>query len=214
MKKISLIQQKGGCGKTTVCVHLAAELKSIFPDLKIAIADADPQKSATRWILRNKDPKIKVYTVGSDGLGKNLKRELSEIDADITLIDLPPSVDSISLRAALASDLMLVPIGPTAVDIDAAKAALDICQDAVELDSRKKYLMVPTRIQSSTSEYKELYPLLESWGPVSKSSLGMRVSFSRSYLAGEGIGDFDKGSKGHKEIRDLANEVIKILEVA
>ena len=53
MKKIiSVIQQKGGVGKTTIAVNLAHQLKELYPKKAVTIADADPQKSASNWINR------------------------------------------------------------------------------------------------------------------------------------------------------------------
>ena len=83
---ISIIQQKGGVGKTTLTVHLAHELRAQNPTWRIAIADADPQQSATKWVARGKlsqDVGIDAYTVAADGEGKHLRKELEAIDADV-----------------------------------------------------------------------------------------------------------------------------------
>lgn len=71
MKIITVLQQKGGVGKTTVTVHLAAALASMHPTLLVAVADADPQGSATIWINRgNGGIGVTAHTVAVDGDGR------------------------------------------------------------------------------------------------------------------------------------------------
>lgn len=214
MKVISVIQQKGGVGKTTLAVHLAHELKSKFPKMRVVVADADPQRSATNWIQRGLKRGIKsvsVSTVAMDGDGKLLKKEIDAIKADICIVDLPPAIASVSLRAALYSHLMLVPVGASALDMEAARAAIDVCEEAIGMKAGKKFLIVPTRIQSNTGAGKELRNVLKKWGPVSKANMGLRVSYADAATAGEGITSFAPGSEAHAEIRVLATEASKIL---
>lgn len=214
MKVISIIQQKGGVGKTTLAVHLAHELKSQFPKLHISVADADPQRSASNWIERGHKrgfKNISVSTVAMDGDGKALQKELQSIKADICIVDLPPAIAAVSLRAALYSHLMLVPVGASALDMEAARAAIDVCEEAIGLKSGKQFLIVPTRIQSSTGAGKEIRAVLKKWGPVSKANMGMRVSYADAATAGEGISSFSPGSEAHVEIRSLATEASKLL---
>lgn len=212
---ISVIQQKGGVGKTTLTVHLAHELKRLRPKLKVAIADADPQQSSTKWIMRGKSNGVNgidVQPVAHDGEGKRLKKELSSIEADLVLVDLPPAIESVSLRAALYADLMLVPVGASALDIEAARAAIDVCEEAIDLDERKKMLLIPSKVRTNTKAGKELRSVLSGWGPVSKATIGLRIHFSDAATAGEGIGTYAPNSAAHKEIKQLAKEIAAILE--
>lgn len=214
MKVISIIQQKGGVGKTTLAVHLAYELKSQFPKLRITVADADPQKSASNWIERGHKrgfENISVFAVAADGEGKLLKKEIDAIGADVCIVDLPPAIAAVTLRAALHSNLMLVPVGASALDMEAARAAIDVCEEAIEMKSGKQFLIVPTRVQSNTGAGKELRAVLKNWGPVSKANMGLRVSYADSATAGEGVNTFAPGSEAHGEIRALATETSKIL---
>ena len=211
---ISIIQQKGGVGKTTLTVHLAHELRAQNPSWRIAIADADPQQSATKWVARGKltqDVGIEAYTVAADGEGKHLRKELEAIDADVVLVDLPPAIESVSLRAALYAHLMLVPVGASALDIEAAKAAIDVCEEAQGLDGSKKFLIVPSKVRSSTAAGRELRTVLSQWGQVSESTLGLRVAYSDAATTGEGINSYAPSSAAHKEMKQLAQEVKAIL---
>lgn len=214
MKVISIIQQKGGVGKTTLAVHLAHELKAQFPKLHVSVADADPQRSASNWIERGHKKGIKsvsVSSVATDGEGKLLKKEIDAIKCDVCIVDLPPAIASVSLRAALYSHLMLVPVGASALDMEAARAALDVCEEAISMKAGKQFLIVPTRIQSNTGAGKEIRAVLKKWGPVSKANMGMRVSYADAATAGEGVSSFAPGSEAHAEMRSLATEASKLL---
>jgi chromosome partitioning protein len=212
-KIVGVIQKKGGAGKTTLSVHLATQLKEHYPELRIVVADADTgQNSATKWLNRSAGSTgVEVFTVADDGVGKNLKQELEKLDADLIVLDLPPFLDSVSLRAALYSKLILVPVGPTPLDIEAAEGAISVCKEAIDLDGNKSFLIVPNRVQQSTSSGRELRSVLEEWGPVSKATLGHRVAYSDSATVGVGINKYAPGSIAHQEIEQLAREVAEII---
>ena len=211
---ISIIQQKGGVGKTTLAVHLAHELRAQTPGLRVAIADADPQQSALKWIARGQSNGVNglmAVQVAADGDGKHLKQELDAIDADVVIIDLPPAIESVSLRAALYANVILVPVGASALDIEAGKAAIDVCKEALNLDSSKTYLIVPSKIRQSTAAGRELATVLKSWGPIARTSVGLRVAFADAATGGQGITTYEPNSAAHQEIADLAKEITELL---
>jgi chromosome partitioning protein len=212
---ISIIQQKGGVGKTTLTVHLAHMIAALRPKWKVAVADADSQQSAMQWINRGRAQGISSvtgYCVAQDGEGKSLRKDLSKIDADIVLIDLPPAIESISLRAALYADIMLVPVGASTLDIEAAKAAVNVCHEAQELDPRKRLLLVPSRVRTQTASARDLRPVLEQWGEVSNATIALRVAYSDAATYGEGIDRFAPNTTAYREMAYLCNEVLGLIE--
>ena len=214
MKIVSIIQKKGGVGKTTIAVHVAYTLKSLFPHLRVSLADADPQASALNWINRGKKrgfSSLDCYAVATDGSGKMLKQEINSISSDIIIIDLPPAIETVSLRASLYSHLMLVPVGSSPLDIEAARDAVSVCKEAIGLNSEKEFLLVPSRIRKSTSAGKELREVLANWGPVSNANIGLRVALADSATLGVGIDTFSPNSAAHQEITCLAKQVAKLL---
>ena len=214
IRVISVLQQKGGVGKTTIAVHLATQIKELFPDLKVALADADPQKSATVWLSSGtEDCGVSVHQVASDIEGKLLLDELSSIDADLVIVDLPPAIAAISMRAALYSDLILVPVGASALDIEAARHAVDVCKEAISLDPNKQFLLIPNRVQMNTAAGRELRNVLSKWGPVSEATLCLRVAYADAVMLGVGINSFAPGSPAYQEIGLLAEEVIHLLKL-
>ena len=212
---ISVIQQKGGVGKTTLSVHLAHLIADLRPKWRVTIADADPQGSALQWVERGHGQGfdlVEAMAIAQDGEGKRLRRELEEIDADVVVIDLPPAIESISLRAALYADLMLVPVGASPLDIEAAQAAVNVCYEAMDLDPRKKLLLVPSRVRSGTTAARELRPVLEEWGQVSKATIALRVAYSDAAVGGEGIHTYAPQSDAYREMAYLTREVLEIIE--
>jgi len=213
---ISVIQQKGGAGKTTIAVHLAHMISELRPKWRVMVADADPQQSATQWLnrgLSREVSELKGVTVAQDGEGKSLRKELAEMEADVVIIDLPPAIESISLRAALYADVMLIPVGASTLDLEAARAAVNVCQEAMELDPRKRMLMIPSRLRSGTSSARELRPVLERWGQVSQVSISLRVALSDAAASGEGINTFEPDGMACIEFIRLATEVLELIEV-
>lgn len=211
---ISIIQQKGGVGKTTLAVHLAHELRAHTSGLRVAVADADPQQSAFKWISRgqaNGVQGVSAVQVAADGDGKHLRREIDNIDADLVIIDLPPAIETVSLRAALYADVILVPVGASALDIEAGQAAIDVCEEALALDKTKAFLLVPSKVRQSTAAGRELGTVLKTWGPVARTSIGLRVALADAATAGHGINDYSPNSEAHREIASLAKEVTEIL---
>jgi chromosome partitioning protein len=191
-------------------------LHARYPALRIVIADADPQQSATKWVQRGQArgvDGVTVRQVAADGGGKALRQELAQLEADLVIIDLPPGVEAVSLRAALYSDLMLVPVGASALELEAARAAIEVCKEAVSMQKRKRFLLVPTRVQASTSAGRELRDVLRGWGPVSKASIGLRVALADAATAGEGVATFSPGTLAHAEFQALAREVAGALSL-
>lgn len=210
-KVVVALQQKGGSSKSSLVIHCATMLKHLYPKKKIAVADADKQKSASLWMNKGGIKDIELVQVAEDGDGKHLKRELDQIDADVVFLDLPPFVESLALRAALYGDIILVPIGPSELDIAAAHRPLDVCAEAMSMDPKKVVLIVPARVREGTASGKELRDVLSELGRVSKATIGMRAAFSDSVSAGVGVNLFAPGSKAYQEIHDLTTEIAEEL---
>lgn len=209
VKIISVLSQKGGSSKTTLSVHLACQLKADLPQLSIAIADADPQQSAAKW-LRRSDGKTGVVVYPVD---EHFKAQLSQISADLIIVDLPPGVPELHAIAALQADLVLVPVGPSVLELDEITPIIDGCKQVAAMDSSKQFLFVPARIQQNTASGRDFRDVLKTFGPVTKSQLGLRVAYADSVMSGVGVNLFAPGSAAHREIQELAIEVGSILKL-
>ena len=104
------VNQKGGSGKTTLSVHLAAALAR--DGARVLLIDDDPQGSALEWsALRQGEPAFPVI-----GLPKPvLHREVPTLATgyDHVIIDGPLQVADITRSAIMASDVVIVPVQPS-----------------------------------------------------------------------------------------------------
>lgn len=127
MKKIALIAQKGGVGKTTLSVNLAVAAEAM--GLKTILFDLDHQESAVTWSERRgaESPHVEFLTERRlpDGLAAAEKQGF-----DLVLIDTPPAAGPQALTAAQSADLVLIPCRPSLVDLDAIRRTAQLVKSA------------------------------------------------------------------------------------
>ena len=131
-KVITIAQQKGGTGKTTLAVHLALAFIK-YHNLKIAIIDTDPQGSLGQWFMIREEKKLSNDNLtfktaslwGAQYESKTLKK-----DHDIVIIDTPPKIESDARPSIEAADLVLIPMAASHVDFWATGAIVDIAKKA------------------------------------------------------------------------------------
>lgn len=186
-KIITVLQQKGGAGKTTIAVHLATMLKHLRPQLSVVVADADPQGSASLWLGKGVEEDVKAFRVAEDKEGRGLKAEIQATNADIVVLDLPPFVESLAMRGVAHASIILIPIGPSELDTDSAKLPIELTKEMKELNPHLKTLLVPTRVRRNTAAGRELRPALERWGRVSTATIEYRAAYSDAVTCGVGV---------------------------
>ena len=124
---IGVLNQKGGVGKTTLAVNIAATLS--VRGRRVLLVDADPQGSSLAWSsARERDPLFPVV-----GMAKpTLHRDLPEVakDYDVVVIDGAPRVNELGRSAILASDTILIPVQPSPYDVWAAADTVQLIREA------------------------------------------------------------------------------------
>ena len=136
MATISIASAKGGCGKTTVAILLAAELA--LDGYKVALLDCDLNQHASAFGVK---AEISDLTIIGNVTEANVLAELKKAESrqDVVLIDLPGGSSTLALKALQRSHLVLVPTQASLPDVrDAMKtlAQIDDAQDLAALQSR------------------------------------------------------------------------------
>lgn len=201
---ITVAQQKGGSGKTTVTVNLATAL--LAQGKSVALLDTDPQGSLGKWFMKRvetygEDPNLRFSTATAWGINYELRSLSSQVD--VVIVDTPPKADS-DLRPALrAADLVLVPLSASHVDIWATQDVIDLADRA----SKRAYIVM-NRTRSGTKLGAEVLDAVkELEAEVLDTSLGNRVAFAESLGRGLGAIESQKKSAAAAEVLSLAKEV-------
>ncbi|APC97612.1 ParA family protein [Francisella frigiditurris] len=198
-KVISLLQQKGGSGKTTTAVNLACGLQEL--GYKVAIVDMDKDKpDAYMWMTKNDSNRNFVYSLDE----KNVREKIIELkpDLDFIVIDTPPNFQTAALKSALLSDLIVIPCSPSGMDLSGLIEAKDLA-----LTADKPYRFFANRVQMASNMSKSLMEFFENDGHYFESFVSQSVKFIEAEAEGAYIGDYAKNSKPHSQVRKLVKEV-------
>jgi chromosome partitioning protein len=126
MYTIALVCQKGGAGKTTLAIHLAAEAAA--HEMRTLLLDLDPQASAAKWADRRRPGGVDVDVAVDAPARLDAALRQAEAEAyDLAVLDTAPHADQAALRVARLADLVLVPVRCSILDLDAVGASLDLC---------------------------------------------------------------------------------------
>ena len=208
-KIISFANQKGGSGKTTLAANLAVLWAN--SNYRVAVIDADPQKSLTYWLSERK----KYY--GADDIGinfynfdiRNLTEEVKKIKRkyDFIIIDSPPAITFETLQIIKASNGVFVPVQPSPLDLMATLPFLQIARD-----ERKKPLIILNRVMPRAKLTEAMILRLRySGAKIARSRISSKVIFAESFAVGRGVIDINVTSDAAKEIINVGNEILRNL---
>jgi chromosome partitioning protein len=203
-KVVTVAQQKGGSGKTTVAVNLGVEFRR--RGLKVALLDTDPQGSLGRWFFSRRerlgDAGLEFSTASAWGVGyecEKLRRA-----ADIIIVDTPPKVDA-DLRPALReADLVIVPVAASMVDLWATDGVFDLI-----LREKRRAVIVLNRVKAGTRLGDQVAAGAAMVGGVAETTLGQRVAYAETL--GLGLGAAEAKGAAAAEVSRLADEVLGLL---
>ena len=205
-KVITIAQQKGGTGKTTLAVHLALAFIK-YHNLKVAIIDTDPQGSLGKWFMIREEKKLSNNNLtfktaslwGAQYESKALKK-----DQDIVIIDTPPKIESDARPSIESADLVLIPMAASHVDFWATGAIVEIAKKA-----NKKILVQINRSSQRSKLISKTNEFIKSLNlSATKTIIGNRQIYTASMGEGKTAVEKQKKSIAVEEIKQLSEQIL------
>lgn len=203
----AVINQKGGAGKTTLAMNLAAGLAR---RAETVVIDLDPQGSSLQWA-----------SLGSEPFPATVKKIAGKWDARTLhqnyrsyrhmVLDCPPSLDShASMQALRACDVALIPVLPSPIDLWASLRLPEEIEEARKVNKALKAYLVLNQLEPRSALSGAMHDALAEFGiPVLNAVLRRRAAYRGAAL--EGMSVYQMGSRGSQaaaEIEAIINEVI------
>jgi chromosome partitioning protein len=185
--RIALVNQKGGVGKSTSAVYLAAGLARYGRTL---LVDSDPQQTALTWSELAGDGFPPVVSLPTRDLRRRL-RELAQ-DYEHVVIDTPPGSPAISRSAVLAANFVIIPTSPTLVDLDRLRPTLELLAEVEEQQPFQVRILL-TRVRAGTVSVRTAREFLadEAELPLFEAMITLREFYGAAFgLVIENLGEY------------------------
>ncbi|CAJ0802753.1 Sporulation initiation inhibitor protein Soj [Ralstonia condita] len=207
---VGVLNQKGGVGKTTISVNLAASLARAGS--RVLLIDADPQGSALDWAAaRQGDPLFSVVGFPRPSIHK----EIGQIGQgyDHIVIDGPPRVTDLARSAIMASDIVVIPVQPSPYDIWAAEEVVKLIDEARVYKESLKSVFVVNRKITNTAIGRDVREALAAYPVhVLESAVTQRVVFAEAAAQGQAVFEIDTAGPAAAEIESVATELTEYVK--
>lgn len=203
---ISILNQKGGTGKTTLSVNLTRAYH--LHHQNALLVDSDQQGSSQKWHERSGGELIDMTCLPLNTLHKDILKYKDRYSRII--IDGVPRVSDVTICAIKAADLILVPVQPSPYDIWATEDLVRNIKDRIEMtEGRTKAAFIITRKIIGTKIGNEIYSELSQLGlPVFENGTSQRISYVTSVKEGVSVLDNEYlKTESAKEIIHIKNEI-------
>lgn len=214
-KIITVFNQKGGCGKTTISVHLADDLAR--RGHKVLLVDMDRQGSAQRWVSEAPEDapmaaQITNLWAARDNMHKEIQKSVEQFD--FIVIDCPPHIDQsvVPARALVLSDVGVIPVLPTGVDLWACEDSKDLAKQAMLKNPDLRVIAVLSKVRKNTNMLKVATERLAADQdiPLASTILFERTAFGEASLLGMTVFGSEEYGDAAADATSLTNEVLSL----
>lgn len=215
-KIVSVINQKGGCGKTTISVNLAITL-SLRHNKNVVLIDGDSQGSATKWANKaNEDEGFPCTVISLAKAAGFAHREIKKFIGlyDYIIIDCPPNTEAqFNASVLLVSDIALIPFNPSPIDMGAIDEFRPLLEVAFVNNPKIRAYGLANRVDSRSisaavvKHFQEDQPI-----ELLNTSIKSRAIYCETELTGSSVYT-SKVSQAKNEIALLTDELVEILNI-
>lgn len=204
MYVLALVTQKGGSGKSTLAVEIA--VAALGNGERVAIVEADPQGTISKWKERRGHPDPRVVRVADSA---EIEGALVSLEAEgvwLTVIDTAATNNALAMHAIARADLCLIPVRPSPADIEAAIPTLVAIR---RLNRRFAFVLAQTPPRGC--RVSEAAASLNSLGVLALPYVGQRNDHQDALGAGLGVTEFAREGSASEEVRELWRWILKKL---
>jgi chromosome partitioning protein len=205
-KKISILNPKGGCGKTTLSSNLGSSL--LLNGYKTLLIDTDPQGTLRDWkSMDENDSQPQIIVIDRPNLQKDLTS--IAINFDYLIIDGAAKLQDMITFAVKNSDVVLIPIQPSAADIWAREALIHLIKARQEVtDGIPKAAFIISRQIKNSNLARDIDEALKQFSfPVFNSRTTQRVIYGEALSSGKSVFNIESSGEAASEIQNITKEL-------
>ena len=192
MRRIMVLNAKGGCGKTTIATNIASHFAK--KGKNVVLADFDPQLSSLDWLLKRDENRPPI--TGLDAVNNPLRVPGG---TDVVIFDVNAGVMGRELTAMVRrAETILLPVLPSPIDIRAgAKYIQELLLVGKVSRDQTKIGLIANRVKENSTGYDKLQSFLKSLKIPIIASLRDTQNYIRAADRGLGIFDLRHSSVAH-----------------
>ena len=202
---ISILNQKGGSGKTTLAINLTRCFSNHFRG-RVILVDSDPQGSARTWHEKGHGNLMRMIALDRPAI---LTKEVLRMRGDYEwiFIDGVPQISSMTIAAIKCSDAVLIPVQPSPYDIWATADTVKFVKDYQENFGRPRAAFVISRKIVNSKIGRDVAHELKKYElPVFTNGTCQRVAYAESAASGLTVLDI-QAKEAANEIQEIAHEI-------
>jgi chromosome partitioning protein len=198
---VSFANGKGGVAKTTLIANLSVKAANLSSknESNVALLDYDPQQSLARWWALRGDSLFNPRLIKTDEPASVAVPRLKSVGAEWIMQDLPPAVWHLIEDSVGVSDLVIVPVKASPIDLESVDPIIEICQDL-----HKPFVFVLTMYDDKWKLSQSAFPYLERKAPghTLEEVFSYRVAYVGSMIGGATGPEYNGDKKQAKAAAD------------